>query len=347
MLLPDQDNDCLLGSETKPESFSRVNLDKVGTSSLPTTYEYTPTSIRPGSMCTKQKLLGATIGNEKYDYDLEKNHIETPVAGEDHKGQALQRFVKLVITLVVLCQIFRLLQSNAVSRLLYGKSDTHSISNAFLAECESLLEPPHGTQLDRLDKLIEALSPNNGNEKWVWISEPGPSAYYFLGSFATQDWWLSERPFLVGISPSLSSSSPSSSSTSTNGRANITLLTPEFERLRAQLVYLPEEVRDSVTYLPWKESDSPYEVLADYFGHLDGIVLDPMVRSFVENGLGQAVYGKRHRDRQIGLRGSVEDHVEKVDLEVDVKTRVGLIRERKDEREIGLLRCANQVGADD
>jgi hypothetical protein len=85
-------------------------------------------------------------------------------------------------------------------------------------------------------------------------------------------------------------------------------------------------VRDRTTFVPWLESESPYEVLATYFS--DGgsdkkrVVWDGQVRSFVVAGL-----------KEIGWDDAPEEVVESVKE----------LRERKDEREIGLLRCANQV----
>jgi hypothetical protein len=156
---------------------------------------------------------------------------------------------------------------------------------------------------DRIARLKSSLESDT-----FWIAEPGTSSEYFLGGFSSRDWLLSERPLLVSISPS----SP-----------NITVLTARFEQSRAEGVDLPREIRDITTFVPWLESESPYDVLRTHFGsEFVRVILDGQVRSFIAEGLGGAGFEK----------GSDEE-----------VANVKEIRERKDEREIGLLRCANQA----
>jgi Xaa-Pro aminopeptidase len=156
---------------------------------------------------------------------------------------------------------------------------------------------------ERISRLASSLQPDT-----VWIAEPGTSSEYFVGGFSSRDWWLSERPLLVVVSPS---------------HRNITILTARFEQARAELVGLPPEIKDVTTFVPWLESESPYDILADHFGAFQKVILDGQVRSFVGEGLQRAGF----------TSGSVEE-----------SEIVKELRERKDEREIGLLRCANQVG---
>ena len=86
---------------------------------------------------------------------------------------------------------------------------------------------------------------------------------------------------------------------------------------------LPEEIRDITTFVPWLESESPYEVLKNYLGDWVGrVIVDGQVRSFITEGLEGA-----------GFARTTKEEGEKIKE----------IRERKDEREIDLLRCANQV----
>jgi hypothetical protein len=193
---------------------------------------------------------------------------------------------------------------------IYVLSPTHHCSHRiaplspdFLYNCDSLLLPPTGTYTDRISRLASIL----GNDT-IWISEPGTSSEYFIGGFSSRDWWLSERPLLIALSPS---------------SANVTILTAKFEQARAELVDLPKEIRGITTFVPWLESESPYEVLRNHFGSKwSKVVQDGQVRSFVANGLEGVGYGKSSREQG---------------------ERIREIRERKDEREIGLLRCANQV----
>jgi len=148
-----------------------------------------------------------------------------------------------------------------------------------------------------------------GNDT-IWISEPGTSSEYFIGGFSSRDWWLSERPLLIAISPSTT---------------NVTILTAKFEQARAELVDLPREIREITTFVPWLESESPYEVLKNHFGSDSRkVILDGQVRSFIGDGLEEGGYEKGSREEGEGIRE---------------------IRERKDEREVGLLRCANQVSS--
>jgi Xaa-Pro aminopeptidase len=194
----------------------------------------------------------------------------------------------------------------------------------FLAQCTSLLIPTHSTYTDRLSRLVSALKVADGADPAIWIAEPGPSTSYFLGAFASSDWHMSERPFLIGIRPATDGTTP-----------HITLLTPEFERLRAQLKQIPESVNKYVEWVSWQESESPYEVFIEHTGKQGGAVMDPMVRSFIVNGLLDAANETHYGETRI--TDSPYSDVEKA---------VALIRERKDEREVGLLRCANQVGND-
>jgi Xaa-Pro aminopeptidase len=104
----------------------------------------------------------------------------------------------------------------------------------------------------------------------------------------------------------------------------VTILTARFEQARAESVGLPEEIRERTTFVPWLESESPYDILAHHFGREEEwkVILDGQVRSFIAEGLEGAGFHKGAKDEE---------------------GRVKEIRERKDEREIGLLRCANQV----
>jgi hypothetical protein len=176
------------------------------------------------------------------------------------------------------------------------------LSPAFINHCNSLLDPPAGTYANRISRLTTSLEPNT-----IYISEPGTSSEYFIGGFSSRDWWLSERPLLIAFTPS----------------ENITILTAKFEQSRAELVELPKDIRDITTFVPWLESESPYEVLKNYLGSEEGrVIVDGQVRSFITEGLDGAGFARATKEEG---------------------ERIKEIRERKDEREIGLLRCANQV----
>lgn len=184
-------------------------------------------------------------------------------------------------------------------------SDSSSLSAAFNHKCEALLTPPPKTYSNRLDSLVSELP-----QSTVWIAEPGPSASYFIGAFSTQDWQLSERPFLVAIGRS------------PRGSPRIFLVTPEFEALRASLIKLPRDLDGSVIWVKWREDQNPYEALKTALGYgVDAFILDGLTRQFVAEGLRSM------------LREEKDDGVLK---------EIGLIRERKSLWEVELLRCANQ-----
>jgi hypothetical protein len=128
-------------------------------------------------------------------------------------------------------------------------------------------------------------------------------------------------------------------------KPNVTLLTPEFERLRAEGVNLPEQVRPYITWLSWQEDESPYEKL---IGHIKSEVtatgLDGKARSFIYGGLreesrkaGQLAHAEAMEVSSMAERGAEGSPM------APVAQALQLIRESKDEREVGLLRCANQV----
>ena len=86
---------------------------------------------------------------------------------------------------------------------------------------------------------------------------------------------------------------------------------------------LPKEIKDITTFVPWLESESPYKILRSYLGsEVSRVIVDGQVRSFITEGLEGA-----------GFTRAAKEEGEKIKE----------IRERKDEHEIGLLRCANQV----
>jgi len=193
----------------------------------------------------------------------------------------------------------------AVLYLLYGGGKYCSgkpLSPDFVGHCNSLLESPIGTYTDRISRLTTALESDT-----IYVAEPGTSSEYFIGGFSSRDWWLSERPLLIALTPS---------------NPNITIITARFEQGRAELVHLPKEIRDITTFVPWLESESPYEILRAHLESAHRVVVDGQVRSFIAQGLEAAGFAKGTREEG---------------------DRIKELRERKDEREIGLLRCANQV----
>ncbi|BEI87626.1 uncharacterized protein CcaverHIS019_0103440 [Cutaneotrichosporon cavernicola] len=168
--------------------------------------------------------------------------------------------------------------------------------------CITLLPPPKGLYSARVDRLVTEL---NRAHPAVWIAEPGASVEYFLGAFGVGSWSQSERPFLVAVA---------------SGSDEVIILTPKFEEGRARKHQLPSELK--VRWLPWSESESPYSVLMHEVGRR-ALVLDGAVRNFIADGL-RSTRHTRDADTSHVLAG------------------VRALRERKSERDIELMRCANK-----
>ena len=248
------------------------------------------------------------------------------------KTSPLSRFVKSPIFQCVHIALLLALFARTISLYLPNLWSRHDCSSRMglnadlVAHCNDLIAPPEGYYTSRLGRLTTALSVNDDHLPVAWVAEPGPSAEFFLGAFGAADWSLSERPFLVAITPSNDASN----------LANITLVTPEFEKLRAQEIHLPEEVAERVHWASWQEDESPYEVLIHALdGRAGDVLVDDMVRSFIITGTKDAAKA----DAGLTVRGDEMNNSPASKVQEDV----WLIRERKDEREIGLLKCANQV----
>jgi len=81
-------------------------------------------------------------------------------------------------------------------------------------------------------------------------------------------------------------------------------------------------------------------VLWDYLGGKRDYITDGAVRSFILAGLESTV--SRHHEGGTDVARLDVKTMRQEGLS-EVKDAVALVRQRKDEREIGLLRCANQV----
>ncbi|WVQ68481.1 uncharacterized protein L199_006689 [Kwoniella botswanensis] len=255
---------------------------------------YTPGSYLPISRDNEMEKNAWDMEKQSYDLTTQSNGTSP------RKTRKIPISLRLIIILsFLICQlIFHpfSLPFSAQSR------SAQSLDSTLVKHCQSLLTPPEGIYTDRLEYLSSIL-PNDT----VWISEPSPSTEYYT-SFSKDKWFLSERPFLISIINS-----------------QIVILTPAFEALRASLIVkeLPEEVRDKVQWVEWREDQSPYAVLSTYLAKrgVERFVLDDGVREFIGRGL------RKKMDEVTG--SGLEDKVREV-------------RERKGDWEIGLLRCSNQ-----
>ncbi|KAJ1307321.1 hypothetical protein OPQ81_001427 [Rhizoctonia solani] len=137
----------------------------------------------------------------------------------------------------------------------------------------------------------------------AYITEPGPSATYFANISLT-DWKLSERVFLLVITP----------------EAQVHVLAPKFEQDRARLLQIPS--REDLNFILWAEEEDPYQVLFRALGKVGGVAVDEALRLFVAEGLKRAGGGVR-----VGM----------------APPSIRALREQKGPEEIALMQCANEV----
>ncbi len=147
----------------------------------------------------------------------------------------------------------------------------------------------------------------------AYIAEPGASAGFFA-NLSHSHWGLSERPLLLIVQPQADDQGVI--------RANVSILTPAFEKTRAQGLLIPSDAE--VTYTAWPEDVNPFATALALIPGLDGatIFVDGEVRTFITDGLQKAAPGAR---------------VSNAPLEVK------RLRERKSSEELGIMKCANEV----
>lgn len=160
-----------------------------------------------------------------------------------------------------------------------------------------------------------------------------PNTIYYA-NLSLSNWYLSERPFLFAISPSVASDGAPSS--------HLSILTPSFELSRAKLLpfaFTTEEFKE-ISFVVWQEEGNPYEILVDHLETLRkenqdlsskkseswSIQIEENVRQFISSGLSDAVASLQ-----------VDARVEFASL------RVREQRMRKSEGELQIMRCAARV----
>lgn len=146
----------------------------------------------------------------------------------------------------------------------------------------------------------------------AYIMEPSSNGLYFA-NVSTEQWHLSERPFLVVITPD---STKSRDQITFGGvMAKVTILTPTFEASRAKLLSIPGDV----SYIQWNEDASPYEALTSLLG--DGkVALDQDTRHLILQGL-KSTFKNEFLFPSIEMRS---------------------MRIRKSEPELAIIRCVAQ-----
>jgi len=162
----------------------------------------------------------------------------------------------------------------------------------------------------------------------AYIAEPGPNAQYYT-NISLSDWRLSERPFLVVITPEVAQAFASDKQ---EVEAKVTVITPRFEATRASLLHIPTpDTQRGVVFAEWAEDANPYEVVADVIAPSHPTVykptrvfVDEAARYFVVDGIGTAV-------AKLGY----QIH--------NMPPEIAAIREQKTKEEILILQCANEV----
>lgn len=158
----------------------------------------------------------------------------------------------------------------------------------------------------------------------AYIAEPGSNALYFANISLSQ-WRLSERPFLLAITPMVQDHHDAKGIRQIV-KPQVFILTPQFESSRARLLQMP--ISGNITFVEWAESENPYKAMVsalknEHQRHTSKIFVDEGSRFFVVDGIRQA---------------STEFTIESSPTEIQA------LREIKSHAELELLRCANEVG---
>ncbi|PMD34204.1 Creatinase/aminopeptidase [Hyaloscypha variabilis F] len=152
----------------------------------------------------------------------------------------------------------------------------------------------------------------------AFIVEPGYTFQYYanVSQPTWEVWEPEERPFLMIIQPSYSSTGEI--------QARTRFLIPSFEVRRAQLLNMPLEGKTQ--YIAWEEHWNPYLTLLESWD-AEGeeskrkkpkVMVDDEMRDFIQRGLGENGF------EVVGLGGEVEN-----------------VKQVKTEREVGILRAVN------
>ncbi len=180
----------------------------------------------------------------------------------------------------------------------------------------------------RRDKLGGLLRGERGDSWGAYVTEPGPNTLYYTNLTDT-DWYLSERPWLVALSPGPEGAG-----------ARLSVLTPAFEKSRSQRLpfALTKEEYERVSWVTWEEAEDPYAILVR---HLEGlrseagatggwrIELEENVRTFVGSGLAVAGAAAEGDKPEVGF----------------ASLAVREQRMRKTEAELAIQRCVAKVSA--
>jgi len=223
------------------------------------------------------------------------------------------------------------------SDLVHDRIDTSESGFEHLfAHCAHIQPIAKASFLQRQQALATELRALNAS---AYIAEPGASAAYFA-NISGRAWSLSERPFLLIVTPESESDGgpgiPQDSHASAT-TARIAVLTPEFEGPRARLLPVPASPAHRVSYITWADDADPYEAAVAALSVLPAdvsadsnlpdapsstIFVDSSVRHFVVDGLAHAAPGTRIVIAPVEIRR---------------------LRERKSMDELEVLKCVNEA----
>ncbi|GAA5899909.1 hypothetical protein JCM8208_005539 [Rhodotorula glutinis] len=187
----------------------------------------------------------------------------------------------------------------------YTHKRDRSIDWSFLhhsRQCPTL-EPVGVDEFSQRRARLASVLSMNGHERGTWaayVSEPSANTLYYL-NLTQANWYLSERPWLVALTPP----------TSPDEVAHLSVLTPAFELSRSQRLpfALTPEQRDHIDWVTWQEADNPYAVLLEHLAGLRGnesgaawsVEVEENVRTFVRDGLAAAASRIDGEGPSIGL----------------------------------------------
>ncbi|KAF8321295.1 Creatinase/aminopeptidase [Clavulina sp. PMI_390] len=215
------------------------------------------------------------------------------------------------LSLLLLPRIF-VLPAALFNKPLLDLSDFSNLAD----HCAAIPPIPLSDFVSRQRSLVKRLRETNAG---AYIAEPGSNGLYFANISSAQ-WHLSERPFLIIITPA---ERPVT-------EASFTILAPRFEIERAKLLGIPI-IRgeglgsQSIAFIEWAEDEDPFNVLFKALPDsvTNGtVVLDQGMRKFIADGL-------------VGAGLTVKSG--------GYPPRIAQIREQKSAAEIELLKCANEA----
>ncbi|KAE8224767.1 hypothetical protein CF319_g2395 [Tilletia indica] len=253
--------------------------------------------------------------------------IPSSAQGRVSKSPSRLSVFKLILVLLLVYSLFNLKISVSLSSP--PSSPISSIDDFLKCSIDNLdksaldqplVEPiPFEEFVERRDRIAGALVQEGLD---AYIVEPGYDFRFLANLSGWEDWGPTERPFLLVIQPL-------SQASSSNIHSRSTILTPKFELTRAKQLVLPFHPNDA-KHLPWREEESPYDVLASFLSQSTSkkhrkdikIKVGPETRTFISQGLALA-----------GLEVVPYSETE----------HTAAVRQSKSDREVAIMRAANTL----